>query len=786
MLNKNMNLLQTRFSLVYTRLKEIEKNLDMEYIKINTSGSDTPNLLVNNEQHSFIHDKDNPFNEAEDLIKQYPNPEEYSDILFYGVGLGYHINTFINKYPGLIFSIYEPVPEVFFQFLSQVDLEEFPLSNIKYIFVEDKPDYTGKVAYDFVSQMRDSVSVIDFPAYKEIFPDRYHEFFTQFEAAVNERRSALNTTSAFEKLWTLNSMLNLDNVLSTPNILLERKDHFQNQPAILVGAGPSLEEEIENLRYIKENGLAYIFSAGAAINTLIDNDIHPHAACTYDPSDKNQLVFEKMIKQGITDIPLIFGSSVGYATLGKYPGPKFHMLTSPDKVSPFYLKPREGKIEMINDAPSISAITLQLLIKLGFNPIILTGMNLAYKDNKQHAAGLDYSNTSVSEAQLNSALIVEDVYGNEVLTNPTYNRMKLQIEMFADIYKDISIINTTRSGAKIKGTIFKTLDEVMQDTLKDSVFEEYWLDLKGSNYDINYLKKQYIKINQARDKVAELIDNTKYLLHKIDKQAERGKFRSLVQMYSALENAFAQLKHNEFFHTFIMPMNQLADEVFQLAMLNINREKDNYKQAQKTVIEYEEYIYSCENDIQIITPVFEGMNKAIENYLLEQIKEKAGEIKVLITDFDGILTDGGLYYSESNDVNVKLNSRDKTEIYNLHSKGIVTVVMSKRHSTMLEKAGRQMGIQDIFMDVEDKYLILLQICTNYRVSYEEIAIIIDDAADLELAEKLGLSFAVNDTIEEVKEKVDYICTLKGGEGILRETSQVLLSDSFPVQGTIIR
>ena len=151
---------------------------------------------------------------------------------------------------------------------------------------------------------------------------------------------------------------------------MEKKGQFKGKPAMLVAAGPSLNEEIENIRYIKENGLAYIFSVGSAINTLIYHNIYPDAACTYDPTVNNQKVFAKVKEKNIKDIPMIFGSSVGYETLIDYPGKKYHMITSQDTVSNYYLKTEEeDRLDIVLDAPSIAVVTLQLLYVLGFNPV---------------------------------------------------------------------------------------------------------------------------------------------------------------------------------------------------------------------------------------------------------------------------------------------------------------------------------------------------------------------------------------------------------------------------------
>lgn len=161
-------------------------------------------------------------------------------------------------------------------------------------------------------------------------------------------------------------MKNFGEVLNTPNILLEKKGEFKDKPAIIVAAGPSLNEEIENIRYIKENGLAYIFSVGSAVNTLVYHNIYPDAATTYDPGKFNQNVFTKIKEKEIKDIPMVFGSSVGYETLLNYPGKKYHMITSQDSVSNYYLRNENNKpIDMVYDAPTIAVVTLQLLYELG-------------------------------------------------------------------------------------------------------------------------------------------------------------------------------------------------------------------------------------------------------------------------------------------------------------------------------------------------------------------------------------------------------------------------------------
>src|SRR5690606_9070724 len=136
------------------------------------------------------------------------------------------------------------------------------------------------------------------------------------KSLLQNRKSSIATDVSFQKRWTINSIKNFPIVLKTPNVLQDfDKNVFKDKPAIIVAAGPSLNEEFANLKYIKDNGLAYIFSVGSDINALIEHGIYPDAACTYDPKERNQHVIKIIKDRNIKEIPLILGSSVGYETL---------------------------------------------------------------------------------------------------------------------------------------------------------------------------------------------------------------------------------------------------------------------------------------------------------------------------------------------------------------------------------------------------------------------------------------------------------------------------------------
>ncbi|MEA1961526.1 MAG: 6-hydroxymethylpterin diphosphokinase MptE-like protein [Bacillota bacterium] len=774
---ENMKLLKDSFPDAWKKMSEIEGQLDKDLVRSVPSKKGSTTLLVG---QMFLHNENNPIQEAKEIIENHKNTEDHSDILFYGIGLGYHIKAFIKQYPNASFDIYEPVPEVFHQFLCYTDLTQIPRHLIKNIYIESHAEDPLKFCSSFVRKIRNSVLIIELPAYKSIFPEKRQNFYTQFENHIRERSASVNTNSAFEKRWTINSTKNFIQVLNTPDILLDKKGSFKNKPAIIVASGPSLEEEIENLRTIKEAGLAYIFSVGTALNTLVQHEIYPDAACTYDPTEKNQVICKEVLEKAIKSIPLIFGSTVGYETLEKYPGPKMHMLISQDSLAAFYLKPgsKEGN-ELIHDATTIALITLQLLYKLGFSPIVLAGQNLAYRDKKVYAAGSTFHPHEANEKVLENAVMVKDVYGNQVASNHSFIRMRQQIEVYLSHHKDANVINTTKYGAHIEGTRFQNLDELMKEQLLDRFVEDNWLESGNCSYDIEYLIEQSHIMNGAYAEVNQLLERCQLNLDIISQLADSSDSIRINQSYEEFNLSMDELRKNHFFATFITPMNRVELEFLMLAVPGISAERDPILKAQMMEKEFRLYLLNCEQDINAISPVFQEMSQSIHSFYTDYIiHKKVAMTKVLLIDCDGVLTDGANYYSASGAELKKFNFKDRSGILRLHEKGIQTLLINPEADLVIENAAEKMGIRTVYSGTEDKKQIIATVLKEYALDYTEIACIFNDMSDLELFKQAGLSFAVKNASKEVQHVVDYVLTVNGGQGAIFEIAELLTADKI--------
>jgi len=611
----NINILKDIYYNTWNKIKSLEKSLNLSLINVENTRNGDKTLWIEKEgKKIYIHSRYNPIREAETLIEEYGDIEDNTTVVFYGIGLGYHIDLFLKKYPNVNYYIYEPVPEMLYAYLSNKSLKDLPNKNLMDIVLGNDRETTTNFLNNVIKRTEKNTILVELPVHKQVFPEEYQEFSILFKDMIKDKRRNLKIDFAFQERWILNSMINFKEVLNTPNILLEKKGMFKGKPVILVAAGPSLNEEIENVRHIKENGLAYIFSVGSAINTLIHHDIYPHAACTYDPTVNNQKVFAKVKEKGIKDIPMIFGSSVGYETLIGYPGNKYHMITSQDTVSNYYLKNEDGStISIVQDAPSIAVVTLQLLYEMGFSPIILVGQNLAYRGKERHSEGVYYSR-EVTEEEMKKGIWVKDVYGNEVLTNEGFNSMRQQMEHYIKNFPGINVINTTKGGAHIEGTSFVELQTVIDEYLTERVIEDNWLEGSKTQYDKEYIKNQSEKMDRAYKRSFKLMDEYYELLSTIESLINNRNFKQAENMYTKLDKIFKKIEQNDFFKTFILPMNRTQYKILADSIDSLNEEKNPTEKGKKIVKSFRSFMDLCKKNIEGIKKVYEEINQGIVNF----------------------------------------------------------------------------------------------------------------------------------------------------------------------------
>ncbi|MDH4618256.1 6-hydroxymethylpterin diphosphokinase MptE-like protein [Brevibacillus sp. AY1] len=617
-LTDNISYLKKLAPSVWDRLYQFEQQFDwVNDIELIQSKIGLPTLTKKNSQGltTFIHSKYDPLQEAEQIIDQYRNEiTQYQHVVFFGVGLGYHIEVFTKRYPNITFSICEPNKEILYQYLSNKKLDDFSSGSLKDIYLVENEQESLVCVSSILKIAAKKTLVIILPSYRRLFREEFSYFENNFSKSIINKKSEMRINIAFEKRWIINGINNLYNVLTSSDILHVDSKLFKNKPVLIVAAGPSLEEEIENIRYVKENKLAYIFSIGSAINALLSNDIIPDAVCTYDPSELNQVVFANLIERGLDNIPMIFGSTVAYEILQKYLGPKYHMLINQDLIAYHYLKRNDGEpLIFLNDAPTIAVVTLQLLAKLGANPVVLVGQNLAYRDNQYYAKGIDYDHIPTSRNSDKNLVKVKDIEGNEIFTSHGLNSMRLQIENCIRSNGMKNVINTTVGGAEIAGTNYIPMKNVINEILVNQVVESNWEHhVSSRGYDISYALTQSQVMEQEKEKFKIIVFEFRKILSDISRQAEMKNRKRLNKLFNKFDDKFTRLQNNKFYLHMINRMSRVHFEVVMSMFQEIRYQKDEITKAQRVVDEFGSYLDHCLLNTAIVEPLMNELHGKIK------------------------------------------------------------------------------------------------------------------------------------------------------------------------------
>lgn len=157
-----------------------------------------------------------------------------------------------------------------------------------------------------------------------------------------------------------------------------------------------------------------------------------------------------------------------------------------------------------------------------------------------------------------------------------------------------------------------------------------------------------------------------------------------------------------------------------------------------------------------------------------KLDEKLKQIKAVFFDCDGVLTDGGMYYSENGDELKRFNTKDGMAIKLLKEKNVVTAIITGENVELVRRRGQKLKVDEIILGSKEKIEDVLKLCNKYNLKLNEIAYIGDDINDIEVIKKIGIGFAVKDAISIVKKHADHVLESKGGEGALREVAEIIL------------
>jgi len=148
--------------------------------------------------------------------------------------------------------------------------------------------------------------------------------------------------------------------------------------------------------------------------------------------------------------------------------------------------------------------------------------------------------------------------------------------------------------------------------------------------------------------------------------------------------------------------------------------------------------------------------------------------KLILTDIDGVWTDGGMYYSSNGDELKKFNTYDSAGVLLSHALNIPVGIITGEKSVMVERRAKKLKVDFCYIDVHDKVEVALEISSKLGISLKEVAYIGDDINDIKLLKQVGFSGTVPSSADYVKKLVNYTTKVKGGDGAFRDFVEFIL------------
>lgn len=152
----------------------------------------------------------------------------------------------------------------------------------------------------------------------------------------------------------------------------------------------------------------------------------------------------------------------------------------------------------------------------------------------------------------------------------------------------------------------------------------------------------------------------------------------------------------------------------------------------------------------------------------EELQSLLASVKLLALDVDGVLTDAGLYYSDSGEELKKFNAKDGMGMKLLMEAGVDVAIITASSAQATVHRAKKLGIAHTFIGVEDKLDALKQLCEGLDISLQEVAYAGDDVNDLAIMDSIGCPLTVADAMLENRDRAVYVTKLGGGQGAVRE------------------
>ncbi len=479
-LKKNMAALEQKYPELAVKIKN--KTIDTDRYKTTKSHNGEPNVVISRESDLLmLYDNDNPFNYCKAYFEEL-NIKYAPIVVFLGFGLGYYLYMFLRCYANRLGSkkiiIFEKDISLFRLALETVDMEEFIEHPDIHFFIGDEPEKSffkirrEILANDHHIYMR-SIKIVPLPSHIALNPEYYMRVVDTMKHASCQMMITAGNDPMDTLLGMENILGNLENIVSNPGINL-LYDKFKGMPAVTVASGPSLNKNMHLLKELRDRAL--IICCDASLLPLINRGIRPHIVVTMERTDGTEFFYENV--PDFEGIYLAFCPLVRPRTFDSFKGRK--IIVHRTFLQFKWLHHDKGQLLV---GPSVANMAFTVAQKLGCDPIILTGQDLALaEDGITHVQEMPFG--ECDDYYHKDILEVEGNDGNPVKTSKTWFVFRKAIEEDVSYYPGLCI-NATEGGARIRGTKIMRLEEAIEKYCQKKIYPESIIEKALESFDRN-------------------------------------------------------------------------------------------------------------------------------------------------------------------------------------------------------------------------------------------------------------------------------------------------------------
>lgn len=422
-------------------------------------------------QTYYYHSSNNALKEAQEWFQKL-NLADSTVLFVYGIGLGYYFEAakewldhdekrhlvFLEEDLGVLYRLFEI--ERGTAILKHPQVKIYTFSDV----LEDNEIF-NEIAWTYI-YCPFTVSFLSL--YQEVNPDGFSSLHHRLNHDAVQIRALVEEYLQYGVAFFRNfypNLLELPKAYSGNGLF----GQFKNVPAIICGAGPSLNKNLETLRTLSQQAL--IFAGSSALNALIPKGVIPHFAAAIDP---NSAQLKRVEAAEGSNVPFFYRNRLFHDALKAIDGPRLYLCgTGGYEVAEWFENELGLEGDNLDEGHNVINFCLSIAHALGCNPIILVGVDLAFTDQQPYADGVatnlkltpdDFKRGTDFES---TPIIKQDIHGQSVETLWKWVTEAEWISDFAKEHPEISIINATEGGLGFKEVPNIPLQEVTLNSKED-------------------------------------------------------------------------------------------------------------------------------------------------------------------------------------------------------------------------------------------------------------------------------------------------------------------------------